>query len=288
MERHIGDSNLAVRAEWRGDALALGEDGVFEIRLAGARLPEFWPLPRIWERGETQAQARAARARAEPWRAPCERALERGLAGSRLWLSGRAAAAAIPDRYGRRSLWAWADETATLPYTPHLISRGLLIADGIAEPRLCFAAEDAARTARRGLWGWGLRIFATADAEHVPRGFVLLSGRVRRVALSRSRAWLNFGEDPARDFTLALDAERVQAWQALAPQVPALEALEGQRVQVRGWMDWRGGPYIELAHVARLRALEGEAWHAQPTDDDAQGTDDAQVATDDTGAFAAP
>ena len=90
---------------------------------------------------------------------------------------------------------------------------------------------------------------------------------MNKVAVTRSRLYLNFGPDWRSDFTAGA-AMRSKAF----PQavIAKLQALEGQRVRLRGWIERRNGPYVELFHPSQIEPLPG-AQDMPPADGLARG-----------------
>ena len=113
--------------------------------------------------------------------------------------------------------------------------------------------------ANAGLWrNAAYRIRDAGNPQRLMRlrnSFQLIEGRVRQVAPRSRRIYVNFGEDWRTDFTAgaALKAAGFSA-EALA----AIKALEGRRVRVRGWIERRNGPYIELLHPHQIEAVDDE------------------------------
>jgi micrococcal nuclease len=125
------------------------------------------------------------------------------------------------------------------------------------EPLL--AAEAKARAAGLGLWAQpDYRVFSAeaagdalvACAERNARScFQIVEGRVRTTQDRNDRTYLNFGDDPMSDFTIAMDGETASAWPGGAA------ALAGRKVRVRGYLSDRGGPLIRVDHPGQIEDL---------------------------------
>ncbi|HET6520278.1 MAG TPA: thermonuclease family protein [Geminicoccaceae bacterium] len=171
---------------------------------------------------------------------------------------GLAAAAAIPDRYGRLAaqLRRGADG---LWVQGELLRRGLARVRTTPDHRALaagmLALEDEARTAGRGLWAdpaYAVRRHDEA-AAHVG-SFQIVAGRVARVAETRGYIYLNFDDrDRRRDFTVRV---RRGDLRALGRDGLDPAALAGRRVRVRGWLLEAGGPLVELSHGEQIEVLE--------------------------------
>ena len=117
-------------------------------------------------------------------------------------------------------------------------------------------AERAARMAKLGLWA-DPRYFSHA-AENpgeiaAERGrFTLVEGKVVSVRESGGTIYVNFGRRWSEDFTVTISKrhERIFAAAGLEPQ-----KLSGRRVVVRGWVEERGGPWIEASTPEQIEIV---------------------------------
>ena len=115
------------------------------------------------------------------------------------------------------------------------------------------ALERRAREARLGLWADPFyRIRAPAEAARAIDTFQLVEGRITASAIVRGRGYLNFGPDWRTDFTLSLDPPSVRLFEA---EGVSLDALEGRRVRIRGWIKSFNGPLIEVTHPEQIEVL---------------------------------
>jgi endonuclease YncB( thermonuclease family) len=109
------------------------------------------------------------------------------------------------------------------------------------------AAEREARTARRGLWDDPN--FAPLPAENRARlmgergHFALVEGKVLSVRESGSTIYMNFGRRWTEGFSVVIPRRHQRAFAAAGI---ALKQLAGSRVLVRGWIEQRRGPIIEV------------------------------------------
>jgi len=110
-----------------------------------------------------------------------------------------------------------------------------------------FAAEAQAREAGRGIWDRPrYRLRPAARAGDLRNSFRRLRGRVERVTAKRKYVYLDF----AGDFQAYLAKARAEAF-ARAGYPP--EALRGQTLIVRGWIQLRDGtPAIRLHHPLQI------------------------------------
>lgn len=165
------------------------------------------------------------------------------------------------DRYGRLLAYVYDGDAAAAaapPFQAALLTAGLARAMGQADTRDglagLLAAEDAARQARRGLWARGVYRIRPADALWpVLHSFQIVEGRPLKLEHLKERSYLNFGDDYAKDFTLAVAARDRKLFDA-GPW--RLEDLIGRRIRIRGWIELRGGPLIEITHPEQIEVLE--------------------------------
>ncbi len=115
------------------------------------------------------------------------------------------------------------------------------------------AAERTARAGRKGLWALNVyRVFDATNANRAVGGFHLVEGVVTSTKGARGRYYLNFGADYREDFTATAPSRRARRWHAAGLD---LDALEGARIRVRGFVEWINGPSIELDHVKAIERL---------------------------------
>lgn len=163
-----------------------------------------------------------------------------------------------PDRYGRQTAFAFLAGEANSVQAA-LLSRGqALFAADIADKDCAaalLAAEAAGRQAKKGIWA---SPSATKNAEStgdILAGngrFMLVEGRVLSVRQAGATTYLNFGRNWTRDFAVTISRRMLPSLEAagMAPK-----SLENRRIRVRGFIEARTGPRIELRHAAQLELL---------------------------------
>jgi micrococcal nuclease len=159
-----------------------------------------------------------------------------------------------PDRYGRFSAIV-ALEGRLLQET--VAREGLAIAFSGGDALPCFdrivAAETEARESHRGFWTGELPpARPEALASWIGR-FAIFEGRVISVGNRRARTYLNFGFRWTEDVTAEIAAEDRELFGGGA----VLEALAGQTVRVRGFLEQKGGPMVVLRSPMQLEVLSG-------------------------------
>ena len=214
------------------------EDGR-ELRLAGIRVPRP-PLDRPAGAGRPIAE----RARA---------LLDELVLGQDLRLDF---AGARSDRHGRVLAHAYGPNEVWLQGA--LLSAGLARVDSRVDGRALvaemLALEKAARADGRGMWrSRSYAVRQADDAQRYTGSFQLVEGRVLDVAVVRGRAFLNFGEDWRRDFTVSLLPEVRRRFESEGTDP---RAYRGRRVRVRGWVTWWNGALIEVTHPEQIEMLD--------------------------------
>jgi len=166
------------------------------------------------------------------------------------------------DRYGRVVAHAFvADMEPPRWIQGELVARGHARVAGRRGAPACTTAlrqrERAARTAQLGLWAdpyYGLRRADDPAAVSQERGrFAIVEGRVVSVRESGGTLYVNFGGRWSTDFTvtIAKRQERTFAEAGLEPK-----RLAGRRIQVRGFIEERGGPWIEATAPEQIEVVE--------------------------------
>jgi endonuclease YncB( thermonuclease family) len=139
-----------------------------------------------------------------------------------------------------------------------LLAAGYGLVSPAFEARGCVSErlriEDQARSGGLGLWGDpGAAIIDAADAETLRRNegrFVVIEGRVRRVGFGRSRLYLDLM--PRGGPTIVVP-RKFEATFARAGH--AVDAAAGERIRVRGALDDRLGPRLEVSEPAMIEFL---------------------------------
>ncbi len=117
--------------------------------------------------------------------------------------------------------------------------------------------EASARAAGKGLWA--NPAFVPRPA-HKARGlmrersrFTLVEGRVVAVAERGRWLYLNFGRDWRSDFTVAVPQRLLER---AGREGQRLKDAKGHLVRVRGWIERRNGPAIEVVTTHQVEFLE--------------------------------
>lgn len=225
-----------------GETLAL-DDGT-QVRLIGALAPRSldggaedaaWPLEHA--------------ARAELERLALGKSVELGFAGRRNDRYGRLLAHVFV-RSGSERIWLQGE----LLRSGHARAYALPGNVGCQEDLL--GAERQARDAEAGLWEHAA--YQTRRADN-PREllrfrstFQLVEGQVLSATDVRGRIYLNFGDNWRDDFTVTIRPAHKSDFEKAGFD---FKALERRRVRVRGWIERRSGPLIEVYHPSQIEVL---------------------------------
>jgi len=241
----VRDGAGVVRQVVDGDTVVLADGR--EIRLVGIQAPKLplgrahvreWPLAReakaalermVKDKPVTLSFGGRRRDRHRRWLAHLH--LEEGAADAgadERWVQGRLLAA------GLARVYSFADNRAAVA--------GML------------ALERAARAAKRGIWAHAYyAILDHGAAGRKLNSFQLVEGRILTAAPTRSRVFLNFGQDWRTDFTIVIARRHLKHFEDRGRK---LVALAGKRVRVRGWLKRRNGPMIAVTHPEQIEVLE--------------------------------
>jgi endonuclease YncB( thermonuclease family) len=235
---HAGPQRAVVRVI---DAETVLLDDGDEVRLIGAlapRSPDTRPDAQPW-RPESEAQAAL-------------RALVLGRSVS-LAYAGRER-----DRYGRRLGHLFLEHDGERLWVQgELLSAGHARAYGLPGSFACMrelmAHEAVARTAELGLWANAAyrtrSALRTRELMRRRNSYEIVAGQVAHVVATKARTYVNFGSDWRNDFTAGID---VKVLRANPEWAKTLAALEGQRVEVRGWIEYRNGPFIDVEDPSQI------------------------------------
>ncbi|HXZ47238.1 MAG TPA: thermonuclease family protein [Pseudolabrys sp.] len=154
------------------------------------------------------------------------------------------------DRYGRFVALVYTDDRRP-PVQQTMLEQGHARVSARVGDRACadalLRAERAARAARQGLWSDPN--FAPLRSQDIIRiaaargKFTLIEGKVLSVRESGATIYLNFGRRWTQGFTVTIP-KRVRREFVAAGIDP--KQLEGRPVRIRGWVEQRSGPVLEV------------------------------------------
>ncbi len=176
-----------------------------------------------------------------------------------------------PDRWGRIVAFVFAvapgspngPGPAHLPVGEALIDAGLARYEPSAAARPCrsalLAAEGGARASGIGLWADPYYAIIAADHQSFADkagSSVIVEGRITGIASRRPRITLYFGPRRGADFSVTILPRNSKAFEAA---YSSLAGLTGQTVRVRGLLDTRFGPQIEISDPDDVEAAGQDA-----------------------------
>lgn len=163
-----------------------------------------------------------------------------------------------PDRYGRQSAFVFLDPSAA-PVQSELLTRGEALVSTDVVDKGCAvelaAAEATARQARRGAWANSSVIKNADNPDDILTRigkFAVVEGRILSVRQAGGTIYLNFGRRWTRDFAATISRRMMSSFEALGV---TQTSLENRRVRVRGWVERRGGPRIEVLRMGQIEVV---------------------------------
>ncbi|WP_233382339.1 DNA-binding protein [Methylobacterium sp. C25] len=183
-----------------------------------------------------------------------------GFRGRELAISQRGEA----DRWGRARIDAVveptsdADEPADL--ATGLVAAGLAHADAGESDLFCradlIALEGEPRLARRGVWRDPVLDARDGPALATQAGrFVVAEGRIVGVGERTERTYLDFVRRSADGLTVTVTK---RTWRIMRERGLTAATLRGRLARVRGRLEVRRGPVLEIVSTDMLEVLEGE------------------------------
>ena len=166
----------------------------------------------------------------------------------------------MPDRYGRQPAFAFLAGGET-PVQSELLRRGEALVSTEVTDKDCAAdlaaAEAEARRARKGTWADPTAIKNAESTGDILAGvgrFTVVEGKILSVRQAGATTYLNFGRNWTRDFAVTISRRMMPGFEAagLGPK-----SLENRRIRVRGYVEARSGPRIEVLRVGQIEMLGG-------------------------------
>jgi endonuclease YncB( thermonuclease family) len=163
-----------------------------------------------------------------------------------------------PDRYGRQPAFVFLAGSET-PVQALLLAQGAALVSADIADKGCaaslFAAEAEARASQRGIWASPSAIKNAESPDDILAGigrFTVVEGKVLSVRQAGATTFLNFGRNWTRDFAVTI-SRRALPNLAGAGIVP--KSLENKRIRVRGWIEARTGPRMEVQRAGQIEVL---------------------------------
>jgi endonuclease YncB( thermonuclease family) len=172
-------------------------------------------------------------------------------------------AEAGPDRYGRLIGHVFiTGESAEIWAQYEILTKGYALVAAGGGNRACLTyLRGVERKARDDMLGlWGEPYFVMKEAQYPDDvitelgRFALVEGRVMSVRESGGMVYLNFGRRWTEDFSVTIPKRNQRAFAAAGVDP---KSLAGRRIEVRGWIEQRGGPAIEAVRPEQIEMLGG-------------------------------
>lgn len=164
-----------------------------------------------------------------------------------------------PDRYGRQNAFVVRAEDG-VSIQAELLRTGAALATGNAIDKNCatelVAAENLARQTRQGIWATPDIILNAAKPDDILAKlgqFAVVEGKVLSARQSGATFYLNFGRHWVRDFAVIIPRQMIGS---LTRDGVDIKALADRNVRVRGWIEQRGGPRIQLRGTGQIEFLD--------------------------------
>jgi endonuclease YncB( thermonuclease family) len=164
------------------------------------------------------------------------------------------------DRYGRLRAQVFVEENHDWVQL-EMLRRGLARVSIAPDRRECakelYAAEDAARRARTGIWthpDYSVRPAANSLLSESDT-FQIVTGKVVSAHVRNGRAYLDFGPSWQTDFAITISPEDMKNFREAG--VDPL-SYQGKTVRVRGWVETLRRPEIEVAAPEDIEVLNAD------------------------------
>jgi hypothetical protein len=168
-----------------------------------------------------------------------------------------------PDRYGRQTAFVFLASSETQPsetlVQSLLLAQGAALASADIADKECegilMGAEAEARQAKKGAWNGSTAMKKAEIPDDILAAigrFAVVEGKVLSVRQAGATTYLNFGRNWTRDFAATISRRAMPAIEAGGI---VLKSLENRQIRVRGFIEARPGPRIELLRAAQIEVL---------------------------------
>jgi len=165
-----------------------------------------------------------------------------------------------PDRYGRQTAIVFLGSTET-PVQALLLRQGEALVSAEIGDKDCAAelsqAEAEARQVKKGVWADTAVIKNAESSGDILSGigrFAVVEGKVLSVRQAGATTYLNFGRNWTRGFAATISKRTIPTFESAGI---AVKSLENQRIRVRGFIEARPGPRIDVLRVGQIEILHG-------------------------------
>ena len=162
------------------------------------------------------------------------------------------------DRYGRQHAYAFIESSGQRRWIQSImveLGHARVAVENLSHgcARELLQREDKARGQRLGLWRYvSYAVRSAGNPWRLLRyrgSYQIVEGIVHDVVELNSKTFINFGKNKNKDFTAGLFGKLAKT--ARIDGQP-LSILKEKRVRIRGWISWRGGPFIRIHKIAQI------------------------------------
>ncbi|MCJ2110313.1 pentapeptide repeat-containing protein [Methylobacterium sp. E-025] len=162
------------------------------------------------------------------------------------------------DRWGRLRIDALSEADGPVDLAGDLVGAGLAQVDAGEGDALCrpglLAVEEAARTAGLGLWHQPSLEASDGPGPRAAAGrFVVVQGTISHVGERPSRTYLDFAARGEDGLTVTVSK---RTWRRMREHGLSADRLKNARVRVRGVVEIRRGPTLDIAVPETIEVLE--------------------------------
>ncbi len=222
-----------------GDTIRLSAGDI--IKLADIKTPEFWPRNnpyKSWPYAQTSKKALQKLLSQKKVSLYCDKQQSNFLGekirhlvleeSPSLWVQE------YMIQYGHAFLFPGSKSTATI--------------------KQLYLSEDQAKRNKLGLWGIGAyKVESALNTDKIrPGWFQIVRGKVYAAKKVKNKTYLNFEENWREDFTIEISGKILST---MKNQGLDTQNFAGKTIEVRGWVEWAGGPKIILSSPNRLRII---------------------------------
>lgn len=166
---------------------------------------------------------------------------------------------AVLDRYGVAFAYVRGEDGVWIH--DHLLSKGLAWASvpdsGNYKFDIAAKIEANARAQRLGFWSDPAYAIKTPDNIHYySNSFQIVEGKIMSVALKNDYFYINFGEDWKEDFTINMPRKSWRSFNVGSGADFDPELWRGRVIRIRGWVESRNGPMIELTSPQQIEFIK--------------------------------
>lgn len=143
-----------------------------------------------------------------------------------------------------------------------MVAKGLAWVSGSAKSRdlvlPLYKHEDLARTQNLGLWKNPDLAVKNNDTimGNTRNSFQVYEGTIVSLSTKGDYAFYNFDKNPKTDFTVIVNMKKTPPFFIDGRRTHVIPKFNGMRVRVRGWVEEKDGPMMELTYQEQIEFLD--------------------------------